>query len=149
MNILLLLAATVALRNPFWPIGFEGEREAISPEPTVAVKTVQSADGDETATSITAEALDDAATSVTARHWTAARQTLRISGTTIVTNPDGSVRQGILINGLTYTDGDLISINHGTRRFTWRVQGLTEGKTLRLIRVRARKIDDSLKGTEP
>ena len=43
-------------------------------------------------------------------------------------------------------NGDLISVNHEGHRFTWRVQGLTEGATLRLIRVRARDVDDDIKG---
>ena len=29
----LILIAAIAVRNPFWPIGFEGERETISAEP--------------------------------------------------------------------------------------------------------------------
>ena len=39
-------------------------------------------------------------------------------------------------------DGDLISINHEGHRFTWRVQGLTEGATLRLTRLRVKDVED-------
>ena len=47
-----------------------------------------------------------------------------------------------MLNGLAYGDGDLISTNHGGRRFTWRVKGLTEGATIKLTRVRAKQQDD-------
>ena len=87
-----------------------------------------------------------AAQVVSTRSWAEARKTLRISGTTTVTDAKGRKRHSVIINGLTYGDGDLISVNHEGHRFTWRVQGLTEGATLRLIRIRARDVDDDLKG---
>ena len=37
---------------------------------------------------------------------------------------------------------DAAVINHEGHRFTWRVQGLTEGATLRLTRLRVKDIDD-------
>lgn len=149
MNTLLLLAATVALRNPFWPIGYEGIREIITDEPTTVVKAATATDTDETATSVTAEALAEAAETVTPRHWTAARQTLKIGGIVLAKQKDGSTRQSVMINGHAYANGDLISINHASRRFTWRVQGLTGGNTLRLERIRARRLTDLPKGVNP
>ena len=44
--------------------------------------------------------------------------------------------------GELYGNGDLISINHEGHRFTWRVQGLTEGATLRLPRLRVKDVED-------
>lgn len=145
MNAMILIAATIALRNPFWPVGFEGPREAIGPEPKVAVRTAATNELETTTAVAAARRADDADTdeeSVTARHWIAARNTLRIGGQTTATDADGSRRQSIVINGNIYGNGDVISVNHETRRFTWRVEGLTEGKTLRLIRLRVRDLTD-------
>ncbi|MBR1922085.1 MAG: hypothetical protein IJ829_08855 [Kiritimatiellae bacterium] len=138
MNVALLIAA-IAVRNPFWPIGYEGAREMISAEPTVDVKVAASAE-DETATAATAARSSQ---TVSDRHWAEARKTLRIGGTAVVTNPDGTRSQCIMINGLAYGDGDLISVNHGNKRFTWRVVGLTKGETVKLQRVRARANPDA------
>lgn len=150
MNALTTLAifAAVAVRNPFWPIGFDGVKEAISDEPKVEAAAPAAAGeaDDDTATggaAAQAAALAELdAHTVSARHWAEARKTLRISGTTTVTDRKGRKRHSVIINGLTYGDGDLISINHDGHRFTWRVNGLTEGSTLRLYRIRAKDIDD-------
>jgi len=148
MSMALAIAAAMAVRNPFWPIGYEGAKEEISPEPRVVVKQLSSATDDTATAAEAASAAEEAAAAATAsnalqpRHWAEARKALRITGTTTVTAEDGSKRHGVLINGLSYGDGDLISVNHGGRRFTWRVQGLTEGSTLRLQRVRAREIEE-------
>lgn len=140
-----LAVATVAVRNPFWPIGYEGAKEVISAEPKVEVQAT-APEADDTATAgAVAQAAEQAALAaqvVSSRTWAEARKTLRISGTTTVTDVKGRKRHSAIINGLTYGDGDLISINHMGHRFTWRVQGLTEGATLRLVRLRVKEIDD-------
>ena len=145
---LTLVIAAVAVRNPFWPIGYEGTKEEISAEPKVeiAATPAAAAEADDTATAgavahAAALAALDAHT-VSPRSWAEARKTLRISGTTTVTDANGTKRHSVIINGLTYGDGDLISVNHDGHRFTWRVKGLTEGATLRLYRIRAKEIDD-------
>ena len=143
MNALILIAA-IAVRNPFWPIGYEGVREVISAEPTVDLKTATPAE-EETATAATDAIAAQAAqtTQVTSsRLWIEARKTLRIGGIATVTDNDGTRHNCIMINGLAYGNGDLISINHANHRFTWRVQGLTKGETVKLTRVRMRELDD-------
>lgn len=143
----LLLAATLPLRNPFWPIGYEGEREIITDEPRVQVKAPAdpaAADAD-TQTSGKAAALAAADESdgdtYTRRVWIAARKTLRIGGTLSL---DGDTkRQAITINGRIYCDGDYISVNHDSRRFTWRVKGLTDSGTLKLQRIRYRVLEQT------
>lgn len=132
---MILLAAAIAVRNPFWPIGYDGVREAISAEPTVEVQSAATAADDETATAATAARSSQ---TVSDRHWIDARKTLKVGGVVVVTDGDGKKHQCVMINGLAYGDGDFISVNHGNRRFTWRVRGLTEGATLKLVRVRAK-----------
>lgn len=142
----ILLAATIAVRNPFWPIGYEGVREVISAEPIAEVKGITATAEEDTATAVMAA---QSSQSVSTRHWVEARKGLRIGGTVVITDKDGKKRQCIMINGLAYGDGDLISVNHGGRRFTWRVQGLTNGATIKLKRVRAKRIDDEPGSNEP
>ena len=49
MSTLFVLSAAIALRNPFWPIGYDGEREVISAEPRVAVKVASTNEVETTA----------------------------------------------------------------------------------------------------
>ena len=85
----------------------------------------------------------------TSRNWIAARKTLRIGGTALAKQPDGSTKSSVFINGRDYVDNDFVSVNHNGHRFTWRVTGLTENGTLKLERVRARPLENSsLKGTK-
>ena len=141
----ILLSAAIAVRNPFWPIGYEGVREVISAEPTVEVKASTTTADDDTATAAMAA---HSSQTVSTRHWVEARKSLRIGGTVVVTGKDDRKRQCIMINGLAYGDGDLISANHNGRRFTWLVQGLTDGATIKLKRIRAKRIDDEPAPTE-
>ena len=139
MNCMLILAA-IAVRNPFWPIGFEGEREIISAEPKVDVSVATAPTDEDTAT---AGAVARSSQTISDRHWSEARKTLKTSGITVVTGQDGTRRQCIMLNGLAYGDCDLLSVNHNGRRFTWRVKGLTEKDTIKLVRVRAKTIEDT------
>lgn len=146
MNLVLsaLLLATIPLRNPFWPVGYTGEREAIVDEPRVrvAVPADEAADED-TKTSVTAEAIAAAEESDADqgldRLWIKARKALKIGGTIKLGGDDG--RQSVMINGKIYADGDLLSFNHNGYRFTWRIKQLTDNKTLKLLRVKARELE--------
>ena len=139
MNCLLILAA-IAVRNPFWPIGFDGEREIISAEPKVDVSVATAPTDEDTAT---AGAVARSSQTISERHWSEARKTLKTSGITVVTGQDGTRRQCIMLNGLAYGDGDLVSVNHNGRRFTWRIKGLTEKDTVKLVRIRAKTIEET------
>ena len=142
------LSAAMMLRNPFWPIGYEGEREEISAEPRVVVKAAPEAkdEKEETARAQheTRQMIMERATS---RNWAAARKSLRIGGTVFARQPDGSTRSSVFINGRDYVDNDLVSVNFEGQRFTWRVTGLTGSGTLKLQRVRVRPLESTrLKG---
>lgn len=135
----LLIFAAIAVRNPFWPLGYDGPREVISPEPIVDVSATAETDGDQDETA-TAGAVAAISKTITSKHWAEARKSLKIGGRSVVTRPDGTKRQSVMINGLVYANGDLISTNCGSRRFTWRIKGLTDGETLKLVRVRAKVV---------
>lgn len=153
MSAALLVAAGILVRNPFWPIGFEGEREEISAEMRVAAKAEpKPKDEAQTAEDKARQAEEEARRAkaaaaakrrAAASNWAAAQKTLRIGGTVFAKEPDGSTRSSVYINGRDYVDGDLVSVNCDGHRFTWRVTGLTAQRTLKLERVRSRPIENS------
>lgn len=147
MSLLFLSAilATIPLRNPFWPVGYVGEREAIVDEPRhKIVASENEASEEDTKTSVTAEAIaaaeaDEAENSQGLdRLWIKARKALKIGNT--IKLGDNNGRQSVTINGKIYADGDLVSFNHNGYRFTWRVKQLTGNNTLKLLRVKAREL---------
>lgn len=149
MNVLLATAllATIPLRNPFWPVGYMGEREPIVDEPRVkvAVAAAEETAEEDTKTSVTAEAIAEAAAQEQEdgqgldRLWIKARKQLKI-GSTLKLGGDGR-HQAVTINGKIYAGGDLVSFNHNGYRFTWRVRELTDNNTLKLVRVKARELE--------
>ncbi len=144
--------APVPVRNPFWPIGYEGEREIITAEPRVKI-VLPSASGHDDDTLTAADVAANAAATVmaesaTSQHWIAARKTLAVGSPLIVKGPDGSRRSSVMINGKAYADGDYVSITHSGRRFTWKVLGLNDSDVLKLVRVRVRKVEEPDKGKD-
>ena len=142
---LVMIAAALLQRNPFWPIGYEGEREIISAEPRVVVKAapepkeeVQTAKSQQESRQ---KEQEQEMKRDTSRTWVAAKKKLRIGGTMLAKQPDGTTRSSVFINGRDYVDNDYVSINHDGNRFTWRVTGLTEKGTLKLERVRSRPLE--------
>lgn len=131
-----------AVRNPFWPIGYEGKRESITSEVRVVPKKPEQIQKERE--SVSAKARAEAAERekiVTEEQWTAAYKSLRIGGRVRAKMDDGHETSSVIINGKTYGDGDLISVTQGKNRFTWRLRGLTDGKTVRLDRVAARHLE--------
>ncbi len=148
---LMLAAATIPLRNPFWPVGYHGKAETISDEPRIQITVDSTAENEEASrTSANDETLAAAAAEqdlddvqMMNRRWIEARKSLKIGG--MMKAMDDKSRQSISINGRIYGNGDLISTNHDGYRFTWRVKGLTDSKTLKLVRLRARELDENEK----
>lgn len=132
-----------AVRNPFWPIGYEGTRAVISAanRMPVPVRTAETPEELDSSASMAAEV-------ATPQHWIAARGSLRIGGTVIVRGDDDVTRTSVIINGNTYADGDYVSVTHHGRRLTWRVVGLTDSGVLKLVRIRARLADVPAKGVK-
>lgn len=166
--------STNGVRNPFWPIGYEGVRETISPNarpkpkpsPAKAVEAkapprrpVISAAEKAAAEKAAKEAAEKAAREkaekeaaaraeaerrkreITGSHWDAARAALKFGGRVKLREDDEHANSSVVINGKVYADGDLISITHDSRRFTWRVEGLSDKSKLRLVRIRAKYIE--------
>ena len=97
MNLILplFIAATIPLRNPFWPIGYIGEREAISDKPKIEVKTTaESANEEDTKTAVNAESIAAAEEADVNQYgnrlWIQARKALKIGGTMRTKDKEGS-----------------------------------------------------------
>lgn len=158
------------VRNPFWPIGYEGEREVISAEKRLRPKKKQkpaapagvqsghqSAAAEKAAKEAAAKAAAEKAAKeaaeraeaerkkreITAEHWKAARAALKIGGRMKMREGGKIQNTSIIINGKVYSDGDKVSIVHDSRRFTWQVGGLTDSNTLKLRVVGAMYIEKS------
>lgn len=166
---LALVSDAAPVRNPFWPIGYEGVREEISanvrqkpkpivketpksvaaPKPQPRVPTAAEKAKAEAEAKLRAEEAKRLAEiaerkkrEIGEEHWTAARKALRFGGRVKVHGDERGERMSVMINGNTYVDGDLVSFTHDHRRFTWRVTGLTEADTLKLERVKARYLEN-------
>lgn len=78
---------------------------------------------------------------IVAEDWIKARRSLKISNPAKFKMDDGTTRMAIAINGNIYANEDLVSVNHANIRFTWRVKGLDGKESLKLVRIKARRID--------
>lgn len=169
--------STNGVRNPFWPLGYEGVRETISssvrecPKPAAPAKTSPARPA-LTASEKTARAAEKAAAEkaakaaaekaaaekaakeavkrveaerkkreITSVHWEAAKAALKFGGRVKLREEDVLQNTSVVINGKVYADGDLVSFTHDSRRFTWRVEGLTDRNTLKLVRIRAKYLE--------
>ena len=166
--------STNGVRNPFWPMGYEGVRETISPnvrqkpkkaEPKKAPPALTAAERKKqeaekaAAEKAAKEAAEKAAREkaekeaaaraeaerkkreITGPHWDAARAALKFAGRVKLREGDANENSSVVINGKVYADGDLISITHDSRRFTWRVEGLSGKSKLKLVRIRAKYLE--------
>ena len=166
--------STNGVRNPFWPMGYEGVRETISPnvrqkpkkaEPKKAPPALTAAERKKqeaekaAAEKAAKEAAEKAAREkaekeaaaraeaerkrreITGAHWDAARAALKFGGRVKLREDDANESSSVVINGKVYADGDLLSITHDSRRFTWRVEGLSGKSKLKLVRIRAKYLE--------
>ena len=166
--------STNGVRNPFWPMGYEGVRETISPnvrqkpkkaEPKKAPPALTAAERKKqeaekaAAEKAAKEAAEKAAREkaekeaaaraeaerkkreITGAHWDAARAALKFGGRVKLHEDDARENSSVVINGKVYADGDLLSITHDSRRFTWRVEGLSGKSKLKLVRIRAKYLE--------
>jgi len=148
MNLFVLLAAATAafrptdpLRNPFWPTDFEYTEKDLQPITTVPMVDINARPTEsEDKAGVTGAAVAALARNtrvVSPRNWSEAAKKLHFRGkTSVVDVMTGVKRTAFFINGNTYGVGDLISVNHEGRRFTWRIRQRADTKTLRLEQVR-------------
>ena len=154
MNASFLMIAAILVRNPFWPIGYEGEREEISPDVRVKAKSQQQPTQKEMELKKEQERQRELQRKkeierlkemerAAAPNWDAAIKTLRIGGTLRAKKPDGTTESCVYINGKVYVDNDEVSADHNGRSYTWRVTGLTENRILKLDRVSTHRLENS------
>ena len=156
--------AAQGVRNPFWPMGYEGEREVISAEvhkppkpakakgaqPRLALTAAEKAAKEAAEKAAREKAEKEAAAraeaerkkrEITGAHWDAAKKALVFGGRVKLREDDVLQNTSVVINGKVYSDGDQISFTHDSRRFTWRVEGLSDKNKLKLVRIRAKYLE--------
>jgi len=156
--------SATAVRNPFWPIDYQGASTPISAEirakpkppapparvekdlPVVTGKTAAAeaakakAAAEAAARAARAEALRNRV--ITRDDWLKARRAVKVSNPAAFVAEDGTRRTTVNINGNIYADNDLMSVTHDGIRFTWRIQGLEGSDSLKLVRVKARLLEE-------
>ena len=150
MNVLLIAAAaaaTMPLRDPFWPAGYEGERRAISAELRYERAAVPAEEPKPAETNVAEKAEASQAQAEAqerawraremAGRWSAALKTLRFGGAIKAQSADAKAGLVVLVNGRAYADGDLVRTDHEGDRFTWRVVKSDAERKLKLSRVGA------------
>ena len=158
--------STNGVRNPFWPMGHEGVRETISPNvrpkpkpkkdsatgkaktspPLTAAERARFASEKAAAEKAAKEAAARAEAerkrrAITGSHWDAARAALSFGGRMKFREEDELQNTSVVINGKVYSNGDLVSFTHDSRRFTWRYEGLSDQNKLKLTPVRAKYLE--------
>ena len=110
---LLSASPALAVRDPFWPIGYSPASAKV-PEP---VHVAEPAPEPEPPREIP----------VTEDNWAKARKALTISGTTKSIRPNThETRMMAMINRQMYAIGDTVSLVHQEIRFQWRVSQVTD-----------------------
>ena len=152
------MAATAPVRDPFWPVGYEGTRRAISAEPRFAVseepkvEDVRAEDVEDRGASTTnaVQSVTDSAEEWARREeearlklamdnrWNKAVKELRFGG--VVKMQKGL--SAVLINGKARAEGDYVRLDHEGYRFIWRVARSETERKLKLDRVKAVGLDE-------
>jgi len=97
-----------AVRDPFWPVGYEPPKAAVVEAAPLSEPVIQ-------VTEIP----------ITEAEWAKARKALVISGFTQSTRPDnGAILTQVMINRRTYAAGDTLSVTNLDIQFIWRVESV-------------------------
>ena len=153
MSFVLLAAALTAatpVRDPFWPVGYEGTRHVISAEPRLPPPDSMAAEDAAPAKDAagTVDALGEVAVArqaeeqrlaaQMAERWNVARKALSVGGSVMTRSAGGAANvTSVLINGKAYGVGDLVCVDRDGYRFVWRIGRNDADGNLRLNRVRA------------
>ena len=177
MAAVLVASAPAPVRDPFWPVGYQGEYRVISllprvvsesepPKPVVKGASAPVDPAAELARLEAEEAARIAAEEEAARRraaeeqarreaellearWRKAALELKVGGVFEARSADGgSVRRMAVINGRDLAVGQKFRTEHDGYRFVWRLVAAEVGKAPRLERVAAEKIEESAKEEE-
>jgi hypothetical protein len=132
----LLLAATCAfaVRDPFWPIGYEPpkpEPEVVQPPPAVLPEKPPPPPE---------KPKPPPPPPITEKDWKAARALFVVNGFTQSKNPvSGETRTLAMINRISYTVGDTLTVTNDNIHFIWSIESLAD-LTLKLKPERATRL---------
>ena len=139
---LVVEAAPQPVRNPFWPVGYEGERTVISPVPRVqkvfapAPEPVKK----EEPKPVVQEAPKPKG-AATVAEWAAARAQIKVGVVMRARNVAGAnERASVIFNGKVCNVGEEVKIDTQYRSYVWRFEGIGKGGVVKLVRVRTEDI---------
>lgn len=124
-----LLIGSLAVRDPFWPIGYRSlaEREAEAAAQAAAKAVKAATQEQKTAPPAAKPEPPTPPPPITAAEWQAAQATLRISGVTRSKRPDtGSERTLVMINRTLYEPGATLCVTNQNVCFYWRIKPISE-----------------------
>lgn len=131
------VAAPQPVRNPFWPVGYEGKRAVISPVPRVRKAPeppkVQPKPAAKPAVQEEAKIPTGAAT---VAEWEMACGQVKVGVVMRARQKGGAERASVIFNGRVCNVGEEVKAVSNHRVFVWRFAGIGEGGVVRLIRVR-------------
>lgn len=135
---------------PLAPPNAEAQKRAAAEAAAKARAVAEAAEkrARETAAKVAKAAPPPPPTTIGEADWQAARKALKIGNPARFVDGAGVTHISLNINGNIYADGEYVSVTHGKGRFTWRIRGVENGASLKLVRVRARPVDSKEKGTK-
>lgn len=131
------LAAPQPVRNPFWPVGYEGKRAVISAVPRVRkapepVKTTPKV----VAKPTVQEEAKIPTGAATVAEWEMACGQVKVGVVMRARQKGGTERASVIFNGRVCNVGEEVKAVSNHRVFVWRFAGIGEGGVVRLVRVR-------------
>ena len=135
-------AAPQPVRNPFWPVGYEGERTVISPVPRVqkALAPAPEPVKKESAQPVVQD-VPKPTGAATVAEWTAARAQIKVGVVMRARNVAGAnERASVIFNGKVCNVGEEVAIESQHRRYVWRFEGIGKGGVVKLVRVRTEDV---------
>lgn len=142
---LLCAAAPQPVRNPFWPVGYEGERTLISPVPRVrkVSEPPPAPETPATPASPTVQEEEKRPTGeATVEEWKAACRQIKVGVVMRARKKGSDERASVVFNGQVCNVGE--EVRMPTRRwvFVWRFAGIGAGGVVRLVRLRTQPVVD-------
>lgn len=141
------------VRNPFWPVGYQGRREAITDGgeaeriATGATAGAVAMPGGETAETEAAETVVEAAPeSADEQMWGKALALLKPGGVVTVREGEGGAGQYGMLNGRVFKAGDCVTVRADGRLYKWMIRAFDADGRVRLDRIGVRADASKTKG---
>lgn len=139
---LVCVAAPQPVRNPFWPVGYEGERAVISPVPRVrkAPMTAPQPEKEKSSAPVVQEEEKPPTGEATVEEWRIACRQIKVGVVMRARKKGAEELASVIFNGKICNVGEEVLMDTKHRRFIWKFAGIGRGGVVRLVRVRTEPI---------